>query len=343
MKRNVLLKLLIVLVLAIIVTIIIILNFIKKNNEKENINGITNSIEEKNIDNSNINQNISDELDISEIWHQFDDLSYYKTTLSFEIYIKKYIEKNELINNFSGFNINDVWSYKTIQNEQNINEYYIDGYAYNSDFSDIKEIVSKFTLDENNGFKIEKIDLTNTTWDNILNSKVQEIKNNWETIKKQFEVEEPIEEEDDENIIDNEEEIDDDDENIESVVEIEEPKPIYNENEFVVLDITDKDLINRYFTNYKIKVLTNKQEAYNLLHKDTKNALFKSFDEFDSNIKNYLNNNTTINKIKVVRSIVDENGYTNKLVQYIIADKNDNMFGIEITGINDYTVAVTKK
>lgn len=347
MKKGFMLKFLIILVIIIILIIIIILSLLKKK-DNPNINEVFSDVASSTIQEEKNTEEYSDtNIDISDVWYHLNDLSHYKTILSFETYIQKYFEKNKFISDFAGFNINDVWCYTKIQNEQNIEEYYIEGYIYNLDFSDIKEIAIKFSLNENNAFKIEIIDLANTSWNSILNNKVQEIKDNWTSIEHQFDIDNSIDEtnvdnDSDENEIDIIEELDDD-ENIGPDDIIEEPKPVYNENEFIVLDITDKDLINRYFINFKIKTLINEQEAYSLLHKDTKERLFKSNQEFESGVQNYLNNNTTINKIKVVKSIVEENGLTSKLVQYIVADGNGNMFGIEITGINDYTVAITKK
>lgn len=341
MKKNNLLKLLVIAIVIIIISIIVAIVIIKKGSKtSEDVN------QESSLNNTVNNENIYP-IDISDIWQEITGMDEYRTFASLEIYIQKYFEKeqNRPINNFSAFNLDDVWCYNKPEGESEVDEYYINGYICNNDFSEIKQVAIKFSVQEDHSYKVESlnnVDFTNVTWDSFIISKTEEIKSELSAIQEQNEKINASSENDEETITDEKEQIVDDNNEVADQFETEnnneETMTQYNENKFEILNVTDKELINRYFLNYKIKVLVNPQRAYQMLNEETKNDLFKTYEEFGTNILSYINKDTTLSKVKIVRPVLNEDENTNLLVEYLMADNNSNTYEFEIKALNDYTV-----
>lgn len=360
MKNNII-KYLIIAVSFVILAIVAIIIVVKDGDKSTNNN---NEVKTSNIIENTTGENIyeegASEQDISEVWHEINDLDDYRLFTSLETYMQKYFEKNENkpMENFSNYNVDDIWCYNKVENENEIDEYYINGYVCNNNFTEIKPVATKFTVyNENNSYNIEilgNVDFSNTTWESFISGKEQEIQSNWETIKSQNKnyVDSLDMNGETGNVLENDtlEEDENTDlsyENEAALIneaqedEVQEEKPAqYSESTFGLLECTDKHLINRFFINYKIKVLANKQKAYEMLSENTKDGLLTSYQEFESEISKYINSNTNIAKIKIIKSILDEDNNTNEDVKYIMADNNSQIYGIEIKALNNYTFAI---
>lgn len=119
-------------------------------------------------------------------------------------------------------------------------------------------------------------------------------------------------------------------------------KEHYDINEISFLNVTNEDIVRKYFNDYKNNMINNKEYAYNLLNKDYREKRFGTYDKYVE----YLNNNIgdsiysadivkyNVNGIggKKVYGCEDSSGY-----KYIF--KENSIMNYEVY-LDDYTVEI---
>ena len=119
-------------------------------------------------------------------------------------------------------------------------------------------------------------------------------------------------------------------------------KEHYDINEINFLNVTNEDIVRKYFNDYKNNMINNKEYAYNLLNKDYREKRFGTYDKYVE----YLNNNIgdsiysadivkyNINGIggKKVYGCEDSSGY-----KYIF--KENSIMNYEVY-LDDFTVEI---
>ena len=112
-----------------------------------------------------------------------------------------------------------------------------------------------------------------------------------------------------------------------------EIKEKYEYNEFKFLTVTDKLLIQRYFVNFKDKLLTSPEDAYKLVDNETKEK-YPNYVDF----KEYINlKYDEIYLSKVEKYSIKTKG--NKNI-YVILDQFNNMYTFDTTAILIYKVNI---
>lgn len=103
-------------------------------------------------------------------------------------------------------------------------------------------------------------------------------------------------------------------------------------NEYSYSMMTEHDIIQKYFLDYKRKSLNNVEEAYNLLDKEYRE---KRFGDIDSYKKYIENNRNEINSIVANKYLV--NNFTD-YKQYVCKDQYENLYIFDISASMQYTV-----
>lgn len=97
-------------------------------------------------------------------------------------------------------------------------------------------------------------------------------------------------------------------------------------------EINDKELVNWYYEDYKIKALYFSEEAYESLDEEYRNKRFGSIE----NYRQYI----TDNKAQLQNSAVKEYNSSEKegYTQYVVVDTSGNYYIFKSTGVMEYTV-----
>lgn len=102
-------------------------------------------------------------------------------------------------------------------------------------------------------------------------------------------------------------------------------------NKFEYARVSEEEMAKRYFNDFKIKLVTDTENAYNLLDEEYRNKRFKGEDNF---IK-YVNDNQDLQGIQISKYLV--NNYDN-YKEYVCKDQYDNLYIFKETAIMDYTI-----
>ena len=110
-----------------------------------------------------------------------------------------------------------------------------------------------------------------------------------------------------------------------------EIKEKYEYNEYSLVNVTNEIIIQRYFVDFKEKMLNSKEDAYKLLDSDTK----EKYDDYNS-FKEYVDN--SLEELKnsyIVRYDIQKNGST---TNYIVVDQYNNKYTFKAKAVLVYTV-----
>jgi len=110
-----------------------------------------------------------------------------------------------------------------------------------------------------------------------------------------------------------------------------EIKDKYEYNEFRLSNVTNEVLIQRYFIDFKDKMLNDTLSAYNMLGNSTKDT-YKTYDEFKSFVDS---NKTKILSSYIVKYNIQHGKSTNN---YIVVDQYDNQYTFTAKAVLVYTV-----
>ena len=125
-------------------------------------------------------------------------------------------------------------------------------------------------------------------------------------------------------------------ENIDKTIEgrqgTEESIEVNQYNKWYIINLSEQQIANLYFKDYKEKILRDIDSAYNLLDDKTKSQKFNQINEF----KQYIESN----KISELSSYHIKNN--DNVKQLICVDKNGNYFIFKIKSVMEYTVEIYK-
>ncbi len=107
----------------------------------------------------------------------------------------------------------------------------------------------------------------------------------------------------------------------------------YFYNEFQVVNVTTEVLIQRYFIDFKDKLITNPEKAYQLLLTDTKDQ-FESYSNFLEFVNNHLD---MISSSYIKEYTIQSNGRNDR---YIIVDQYGNQYTFDIKAVLVYEVSI---
>lgn len=102
----------------------------------------------------------------------------------------------------------------------------------------------------------------------------------------------------------------------------------YGVNEYVSVNISDKDMADIYFNDYISTVYTDIEKSYMLLNEEYRNKKFNNLEEY----KNFINN-LSVGKIEKYYT----QGKNNSKI-YAIYDSNNNFYAFETKGVMQYSV-----
>lgn len=111
-----------------------------------------------------------------------------------------------------------------------------------------------------------------------------------------------------------------------------EIKEKYECNEFEFITVTVEDIITMYFNKYKYALLTDLEQAYNILNKEFREKKFGDFEEY----KKYITNNIDgISKSRIEKFQIrkDENS-----TRYICIDQNGNYYIFNETAVMEFDI-----
>jgi len=108
-------------------------------------------------------------------------------------------------------------------------------------------------------------------------------------------------------------------------------KDKYEYNEYQLSNVTNETLIQRYFIDFKEKMLTSTDEAYKLLDSDTKEK-YETYYDF----KDYIDSNIEqLRTSYIVKYNIQKSGST---TNYIVVDQFDNKYTFMSKAVLLYTV-----
>ena len=113
----------------------------------------------------------------------------------------------------------------------------------------------------------------------------------------------------------------------------EEVKEKYEYNEFQVINVTTEMLIQRYFVDFKSKMISSPREAYDLLNSETKEN-FKNYSDFEI----FIDNNRDQIRTAVIQKYTIQN--FNGSDRYILLDQYNNKYTFTAKAILVYNVAL---
>ena len=112
-----------------------------------------------------------------------------------------------------------------------------------------------------------------------------------------------------------------------------ELKEKYEYNEFQVINVTTEMLIQRYFIDFKSKLLTSPKEAYDLLSRESK----KEFDNYTSFLE-FINNNIEQIRTSTIEKYTIQNFDSSQ--RYIVLDQYNNKYTFTAKAILVYEVTL---
>ena len=112
-----------------------------------------------------------------------------------------------------------------------------------------------------------------------------------------------------------------------------ELKEKYEYNEFQVINVTTEMLIQRYFVDFKSKLLTSPKEAYDLLSSESK----KEFDNYTS-FSEFINNNIEQIRTSTIEKYTIQNFDSSQ--RYIVLDQYNNKYTFTAKAILVYEVTL---
>ncbi len=112
-----------------------------------------------------------------------------------------------------------------------------------------------------------------------------------------------------------------------------ELKEKYEYNEFQVINVTTEMLIQRYFVDFKSKMISSPREAYDLLNYETKER-FESYSDFEI----FRDNNIDQIRTAVIEQYAVQNFDGSD--QYILLDQYNNKYTFTAKAILVYNVAL---
>lgn len=112
-----------------------------------------------------------------------------------------------------------------------------------------------------------------------------------------------------------------------------ELKEKYEYNEFQVINVTTEMLIQRYFVDFKSKLLTSPKEAYDLLSSESK----KEFDNYTS-FSEFINNNIEQIRTSTIEKYTIQNFDNSQ--RYIVLDQYNNKYTFTAKAILVYEVTL---
>ncbi len=110
-------------------------------------------------------------------------------------------------------------------------------------------------------------------------------------------------------------------------------KDKYKNNEFQLINVSTEVLMQRYFNNFKGKMLNDTHEAYKLLSEDTKN-IFGSYEQFEQFI------NTHVDKLSLSRCTSYSLQQNKDVKRYIILDQYGNQYIFSAIAVLNYNVDI---
>lgn len=348
--KKVIIKILIFLILVfLIILALIIFNFKKENKIEQNIKDeYFFSDEEKEILN-NYFYDITYENKFFEL-EDFIDSYYEECNLNnagtvFEYLDENYInEKNinkdnifekinyeKIYNNFFAKKI--YYQYDTSNEDELWSIYYVKGILWSNNYNNKKEIfiiiIENLEEEKLYIFPQENINLNENNYEKIIYEKQKEFLNNYNEEDINL-----LDDEDEQEIEDNlenevflEEELDVDeetntDEEIAGEPEADEEYDILEDNYY---NVTAEDIARRLYNEYKIMIIYETEESYNLLTEEIKNNKFNNLNQYKKYIEKNKEKilNGKIQKYKQKYNIINEEKYD---TIYSVIDSNNFYF-----------------
>lgn len=107
-----------------------------------------------------------------------------------------------------------------------------------------------------------------------------------------------------------------------------------NNNSFEYVAVSGEEMCKKYLEDFKLKELSNPQEAYSMLDEEYKQQKFPTFESFQE----YINNNKE--KIQSAELAKYEVNRKDDYTEYTLVDTNNNSYTVKTTGIWDYTILI---
>ena len=107
---------------------------------------------------------------------------------------------------------------------------------------------------------------------------------------------------------------------------------ISNNNSFEYVAVSGEEMCKKYLEDFKLKELTNPQEAYSMLDEEYKQQNFPTFESFQE----YINNNKE--KIQSAELLQYDVNRKADYTEYTLVDNNNDSYTVKTTGIWDYTI-----
>lgn len=355
MKKKITIGLIIILIIIIGLAGTIYYLQQKEKNSQQSKAGETNQTEETN----EIDEEIT--WDISDVFYKMSDLvwsneffgiedkinEYYKNISNnqksevLKVLETQYISDNKITednvldkikfkNNFNTFTINEIYVLDNDMSENAKITYYIDGYIWSDNYSKKTEtyiIMEQLCMDDS--YKIlpqDETNLTQKSFDDIINEKTSELQNNWSEFEKQYNeylyenIDSYEENSDDENVVE---------ENEIAESEIDEKYTLTFEN------ISAEDLAKRYINHFRINALFNTEDSYK--YANTSNENFSDMEKYKQYIEENRNNLLKM-EIENIKNLTDNTDYSS--ATYEITDKNGTKYTITLKEIMQYTINI---
>lgn len=104
----------------------------------------------------------------------------------------------------------------------------------------------------------------------------------------------------------------------------------YGVNEYSLVSTSEEQMANTYLNDYKELLISDINEAYNLLNKEYKNAKYPNIETF----------NNYANSLNLSTMIVDRYGKKTcgKEICYYVYDKDDNVYIFRVFSVMEYEV-----
>lgn len=103
-------------------------------------------------------------------------------------------------------------------------------------------------------------------------------------------------------------------------------------NVYTYIRMNTEDIVRRYFSDYKEKVLNNVEEAYAMVEAEYKNVRFENLEDFKKYVEN---NKKSIAKAVAAKYQVAK---TDEYTQYVVIDQDGNYYIFRETAVMEYTV-----
>lgn len=115
--------------------------------------------------------------------------------------------------------------------------------------------------------------------------------------------------------------------------EVTDDAPVSEYNRYTTQNITTEGIAQHYFSDFKLLIYYDIEEAFSLLEADYK-ANFGSVEDFKDMVNEIDVQNMEIKDYAMINTDEDK--------KYVIMDNNDNVYNFIVKSANEYTVFIEK-